>query len=266
MPRTESAAFDVQPRYFELLSDEDKESYMKLKTQLSSPNCKNRRNKSHEVFKEIVASIKRFSIKGDDSDWKRSLVCGVLWLDHSIAINTHQLRLLITKCKSSINGSFQALGYGTVPTGTEASNELLSKFPFLRNNFAELRQWTVRQMIKPVDKGLEDENNENKDFLKAIPIKKLVANKEKQIIQTASNLLSSIEPFGVEDEITPPPDLMTSDPIQVGDFSFSFGDFYDQMKPINDDFHFQPPMLNDDPLMFFQKDEEKGDFNFFDLD
>ncbi|OHT02399.1 hypothetical protein TRFO_30529 [Tritrichomonas foetus] len=148
MPRkhaTEQAP--ATPQYWDLIPKDDQIQYQELREQLSAPKYKNRRNKSHEVFKDMIELIHSFSVRGDDFDWKRSLVCGIIWLDSSIAINTHQLRLLVDKCKSSINGSFQSIGYETVPTGTESASELISKFPFMRNNFAELRQWTVRQKL-----------------------------------------------------------------------------------------------------------------------
>lgn len=184
MPKNDKAQEATNPRYFELLTEEEKVEYSKLREQLSSPNYKNRRNKSNEVFKDMIESIKKFSIRNDENDWKRSLVCGIIWLHHSIAINTHQLRLLITKCKSSINGSFQALGYGTIPTVADSASELITKFPFLRHNFSELRQWTVRQKL---------ENKMNK----SVEIRPVILNE---------NSISSF--IDMKDEITPPPDVL----------------------------------------------------------
>jgi len=135
------------PQYWELLNDADKIAYKFLRQTLASPSCKNRRNRSVQTFSDIIAGIKAYVIRGNDDDAKRALVCGVCWLDSSIAINTRQLRLILSKCKSSINGSFQQLGYGTIPTGADSASSLIRIFPFLENNFAELRQWTVRQLI-----------------------------------------------------------------------------------------------------------------------
>lgn len=138
------------PNYWELISDDDKCAYIYLRKALAAPTCKNRRNRSIETFSEIIDQIKSFVVRNDGDDWKRSLVCGICWLKgSSIAINTRQLRLIVAKCKSSINGSFQLLGYGSVPTGAESSSSLIKYFPFLKDNFAVLRQWTVRQKIVP---------------------------------------------------------------------------------------------------------------------
>ena len=147
-PEMESENPEPRPKYWELLSEPDKRSYSFLRQTLASPTCKNRRNRSAQTFLEILEGIKTFVVRGDEKgDHDRSLVCGICWLNDKIAINTRQLRLILSKCKSSINGSFQQLGYGTIPTGADSSAELVKFFPELENNFSELRQWTVRQLI-----------------------------------------------------------------------------------------------------------------------
>ena len=136
---------EMTPQFIKLLSDADVAAYNKLRSDLSSPNCRNRRNKRLETFGEMLNSIQSFAIRKDDDDWKRCLVCGVLWLTNGIAINTRQLRLLINKCKSSINGSLQKLGYTTSLGRTESAAAMVSVWPLLRENNAELRKWTVRK-------------------------------------------------------------------------------------------------------------------------
>jgi hypothetical protein len=134
------------PKYWDLLSSDDQHLYITLQETVSAPTRKNRRNRSLQTFGEIIDAIKSFVIRNDSDDWKRSLVCGICWLsaDGPIGINTRQLRLLVSKCKSSINGSFQLLGFGNVSTGTDCSVSISRIFPVLRHNFSELRQWTLR--------------------------------------------------------------------------------------------------------------------------
>lgn len=133
------------PQFLDLLSGDDIEGYNNLKEQLSSPHCRNQRNKRLENFSEMLNTIKAYAVRGDENDWKRCLVCGVVWLTSGIAINTRQLRILINKCKSSINGSLHRMGYSTVMSRGDTSSQLVDMIPILRNNFSELRQWTVRQ-------------------------------------------------------------------------------------------------------------------------
>jgi hypothetical protein len=66
------------------------------------------------------------------------------WIHDGIAINTRQLRLLVGKCKSTINAMFQSIGYATIPSARDYANTLVEIFPVLKDNFAELRRWTVR--------------------------------------------------------------------------------------------------------------------------
>ena len=134
------------PEFYNLLSDSDKEGYNQLRATLSSRNCRNRRNKRIETFSEMLNAIQTYSVRKDENDWKRCLVCGVLWLSNGIAINTRQLRLLIDKCKSSINGSLHRMGYSAVMCRGDTSNQIIEMIPMLKDNFPELRQWTVRQL------------------------------------------------------------------------------------------------------------------------
>jgi hypothetical protein len=71
-------------------------------------------------------------------------VCGICWIPDGIAINTRQLRLLVGKCKSSINAMFQNIGYATIPTTRDYGTTLVELLPVLKDNFSELRKWTVR--------------------------------------------------------------------------------------------------------------------------
>lgn len=167
------------PNHWDLLNHEDQEQYTSLQKTLSSPACKNRRNRSKQTFSNILSTIKNFVIRNDEDDISRSLVCGIGWIPNGIAINTRQLRLLIAKCKSSINGSFHALGFSAVPTSAETASVLSKLFPCLNNNFSELRQWSVRfkgsfdtnitqpqpmNVVLPSKLVISSQNNSNNQF------------------------------------------------------------------------------------------------------
>lgn len=132
------------PLYWELLSELDRATYTRIRVAFASPVCKHRRNSSTKINGEILNSVKSFVIRSDEDDWKRALVCGICWMPDMIAINTRQLRLLLSKCKSSINALFLNLGYTTIPTNNDFATSLVRVFPNLKDNFAELRKWTPR--------------------------------------------------------------------------------------------------------------------------
>jgi hypothetical protein len=106
----------------------------------------NQRGCSTVQFNGILAMIKSFVVRGNASDVNRALVCGIHWLTGAIAFNIHQLQLLTSKCKSSINGSLSQIGNGPVPPPTSI---LTVTFPWMKENYSELRRWTVRQFGPP---------------------------------------------------------------------------------------------------------------------
>ena len=136
----------AKPKYFELLSSEDQKEYFELQSYLSSKKCRNNRGFRLTKFSEMLQAIQRFCYKNQENSDIRCLVCGVCWLQKGIAINTRQLHLLIDKCKSSINGSLQRMGYLPIQSKNDKSDELVQKIPRLKSNFNDLREWTIRQL------------------------------------------------------------------------------------------------------------------------
>ena len=163
-----SITFDQNklPKYFDKLSYANQEEYKELRKKLDLPSCRNRRNRSLEVFEEILELVKDYVIRGDKDDSIRSLVCGIMWLSNGIAINTHQLALMISKCKSSINGCFKLLGYETIPTAADSASEIIRKYPFLKNNFAELRKWTIRKKTSKSKNRKVEKHSKSRNILK----------------------------------------------------------------------------------------------------
>ena len=138
---------DKEPRYFQQLSSQDKEAYKYLQSQFSSKLCRNNRNQRVEKFNEILHLVKHFCIQpqNPENDNIRCLVCGLYWLPQgSLAINIRQLHILIDKCKSSINGSLQRIGYRMITNQSEALKSLAHFLPQI-NNYQEIREWSVRE-------------------------------------------------------------------------------------------------------------------------
>lgn len=144
---TEQKKSDFRPKFYDMLDPADQERYNELRATLSSHMCRNRRGKRLETFAEMLGAIKNFCVRNDENDWKRCLVCGVCWLPNGIGINNRQLSILIDKCKSSINGSLQKIGYTALQSRNESSESLRQAIPILKDNFNELREWTVRLFV-----------------------------------------------------------------------------------------------------------------------
>ena len=174
LPNQEEASNVQCNSFIQLLSPSDRIMYEELKKKVGSPENRYNRNKRIQTFTEIIESIRQFCIKNDDEDWKRCLVCGICWIPHSssndssplsppeveglndgnyykwsinhdLAINTRQLRILIAKSKSTINGALAKMGYESVPTKGSDAEDLIGAIPFLNNHYTEMRQWTIRR-------------------------------------------------------------------------------------------------------------------------
>lgn len=147
------------PSYFTLLPAEDQVSYERLKGEISTSFAQQKNTRISDNFGVVIQMLKEYIYRTDREDERatRSLVCGIVWEGDTIAINTRQLRFIIGKCKSSINNGFQAIGYNSIQTTPEIASLLTKLYPFLRNNFSEMRQWTVRQLKHSTNKFIKPE-------------------------------------------------------------------------------------------------------------
>jgi hypothetical protein len=132
------------PLHWDLLSDKDKTDYMALKKSFCEDSFRRVRGRRIEAFDTMLEAVRQFAEQGNESDWKRFLVCGMCWMDEAIAVNIRQARKLLDRCKSSINGSLQKMGYLPTAARSEVWQYLFSRIPCLKDNFPEVRQWTVR--------------------------------------------------------------------------------------------------------------------------
>jgi hypothetical protein len=72
----------------------------------------------------------------------RCVLVGIAFSGPFVCVRIHQLKSVLGRCKSSINGSFQQLGYASIKT--KANCYLLNILPFLIQDASAMRQWTVR--------------------------------------------------------------------------------------------------------------------------
>ena len=163
------------PKFWNLLPESDKISYMNMRSRFAFTSSQNQRNKRVSTFNEILQAIHRFCIQHDKNDWIRCFVCGVMWLKEGIAINNQQMRILISKCKSSINGSLLRIGYVNSLGRTETAAAMIKAVPLLKDNTSELRQWTVRTksiqkpLIQVILTSKKKEDPEFDDWISSIP-------------------------------------------------------------------------------------------------
>jgi hypothetical protein len=138
---------DSIPRHWDLLSTSDRGSYTDLHLSFSDPMRKTHRVNTWQTFADILDLVRSFVIQNNADDWRRAVVCGIYWFpdNTTIAVNIRQLKLLVSKCKSSINGAFHVLGFGIQHAAGDSLTQLKRNLPFLCENFSEFKQWTIRQ-------------------------------------------------------------------------------------------------------------------------
>lgn len=148
---------DLLPRSFNLLRDEDKVEYISMKNRFRDEINMSRHGERLDVFISRLKSVRNFVNKDlvPSNRWKRMVVCGIMFLDNydALAINIQQLKILLGKCKSSINGSLQQLGYIAKPSTHEINQEIAQQVPLFKDDYLELKKWTIRYGKFPEDES-----------------------------------------------------------------------------------------------------------------
>jgi hypothetical protein len=135
----------VFPTFWGILSDPDRDQYLRLRSLIA--NAESRQS----AFADVIDMVRHFVVRHDGDDPKRSAACGICWIEDKIALNVRELRLLLGKCKSTVNGRLHKRGFSTIIGRAETSEIIMRAMPLLGDNQAELRRWTVRQRVgKPL--------------------------------------------------------------------------------------------------------------------
>lgn len=134
------------PEHFNQLDPKDKEEYIKLREKFYNIEKTTKGKDKLQSLTNAINDIKTFCRPGSSDDWKRSIACGIIFLSSSsIAINIQQLKILLCRCKSSINGSFKSLGYSSLSYDGKKIQKLLSKIPEFKNTKRESKKWTIKK-------------------------------------------------------------------------------------------------------------------------
>jgi hypothetical protein len=132
------------PAHWSSLCQDDKTEFLRLRHHFHQTQKGSVKDKRLISFAHEMTSILQFLDRSDAGFEQRSILTGIAFAGPFICVNTRQLKDLLGRCKSSINGSFQQLGYVAVRTKSKARTCVLSMLPGLVNEPNVLRQWTVR--------------------------------------------------------------------------------------------------------------------------
>lgn len=156
-----SLPLDPLPNYWTLLDESDQQEYLRLRSEFHCAIEKSQRKDRIDIFIQRLKSIRNFIENRDPSTiWKRVMVSGVMFLSSSLAINIQQLRILMGRCKSSINGSLQQLGYVSKPSTQEIDQEMIQMVSLLKDDHAQMRKWTIRIGTFPNDYKSQSKSDE----------------------------------------------------------------------------------------------------------
>lgn len=124
------------------LSQEDLAEYEKLhKSFKDEPKSKSSR--VLQFTKELLKLVD-FVNRSPTGRERRCIACGIGFGGAFVCVNTSVLQGFMAKSKSSINLSFQGLGYCTLRTKAKVQAILLSVMPSLISDKTFLRYWTIR--------------------------------------------------------------------------------------------------------------------------
>jgi hypothetical protein len=151
-----------------LLSFKDQAQFCELRRQFAGRDSRYHRNQRMEIFDACFAVMRSFCIRNDETDWVRCLVCGVIWLDpDEIAVNVQQLRYVLGKCKSSINGAFKRMDYDGVPLEPDQVKRITTRIPYLKVHPLELRKWSIRRFAPHQQMNGAVRDHEKNDFIES---------------------------------------------------------------------------------------------------
>ena len=126
------------------LTRADQEEFGRVRAELHQSQNSAQKDKRLVQFPLELASVLAFIDRSPHGVEARSIAAGASFAGPFIAVNTRHLKHFIGRCKSSINGCFQLIGYPTVRVKAKARECVLACLPSLANEPAALRQWTVR--------------------------------------------------------------------------------------------------------------------------
>lgn len=126
------------------LSQDDKSEYLRIREEFRKNQKVSSKDRRVVTFRKELLTVLQFLERGTDNLETRCILTGICFAGPIVCVNTRQLKSFLCRCKSSINGSFQQLGYLALKTKSKTRNCVLAVLPSLLDHQNILRQWTVR--------------------------------------------------------------------------------------------------------------------------
>lgn len=141
---TSTPDIPLPPGYWNAISQEDRAEFIRLRTNFHHGQKISSKDRRIVTFRKELLIVLHYLERTQENMESRCVLTGVCFVGPIICVNTRQLKSFLSRCKSSINGSFQQLGYVALRTKAKARNCVVAALPSLQNQQNILRQWTVR--------------------------------------------------------------------------------------------------------------------------
>jgi hypothetical protein len=139
-----ASSFQVPPHSWDMLSSEEQGEFAKLYAGFHQKQRISSKDRRSATFHGELEQVLRFVEHGTTFKEHRCIVAGICFAGPYVCINTRLLKNLLGRCKSSINGIFQQLGYSTLRTKSKARLCVVGCMPSLGVQQDFVRQWAVR--------------------------------------------------------------------------------------------------------------------------
>ena len=144
LPPFHTPDISLPQNYWSVLSQDDKDEFMRLRSTFQHGQKISSKDRRIVTFSKELNLLIRYLERSPENLEARCVLIGVCFVGPYVCVNTRQLKSYLCRCKSSINGSFQQLGYVALRTKAKARDCVTTALPSLQNNQNILRQWTVR--------------------------------------------------------------------------------------------------------------------------
>jgi hypothetical protein len=138
------ADLDVPISYWENMPLKEKTEFIQLRNSFHRNQKTSVKDRRLVSFSNEIQAVLEFTEKNEAYRENKCVLIGAAFAGPFICVNTRQLKTFLGRCKSSINGSFQQLGYVALRTKSKARNCVLSVLPSLAKESNLLRRWSVR--------------------------------------------------------------------------------------------------------------------------
>ncbi|OHT02371.1 hypothetical protein TRFO_30566 [Tritrichomonas foetus] len=134
----------VPSNHWNQLSREDQAAFMQLHIHFIKQQKEHFKDRKNNTFFSDISCLLQYieysPLRKDD----RAICVGIACSGPFVCVNTQQLKIILGRCKSSINNCFQQIGYDALKTKGKSREAVLSIIPSLITEQNTLRKWTVR--------------------------------------------------------------------------------------------------------------------------